>query len=323
MTDNQLAPFNALFTTNHPDPNRRSRLKKFSEWLNVSGKGWHDVRLDEYRDYLLYSEKLSPISVRNHLATVRQRYRDILEDNEIIASLEAAAFLHNEQEGFEPNPANVQAVVNKWLRHIQNNISPRKVEVKVTKAQEHEDSKFIRLTPGQIDERLRAIGRNTFQDYRDAALCALLYSCGLREAEGAALIVDDLYQTFQGAPALRVSKGKGSYKRMVVYGSMWRYISDYVLPYLNVCVITSGKVLRTFDMRSGKMSDDISVDTIQRAVFKHMGVKPHDLRRSYAKNLRDSGMAIDAIRQQLGHKHIQTTLSYIGELDAGNRTPEA
>lgn len=318
--DNTLATFNALFPTDHADPNRRSRLSLFEKWLNANAIKWHDARLDEYRDYLLHVRQLAPLSVRNHLATIRQRYRDLLEDNQVISALEVMAIDSCETEGFEANPANVQAVVNRWIRLISNNTSPKKAQVKVLKETEHEDGKFIRLTPDEIDARLAAIPQNK-QGRRDAAIIALLYACGLREQEGADADVSDLFQKYKGEFALRVPKGKGGVKRLVVYGVMWRYIEFYVLPWLEVHAITSGRVLRAYSPGSGLLLPSISVDTIRRSVVLWMGCRPHDLRRSYAKNLRDSGMAIEAIQQQLAHKHIQTTLRYIGELDARDRTP--
>ena len=317
---NTLATFNALFPTDHADPNRRSRLSLFETWLNENAIKWHDARLDAYRDYLLYTRQLAPLSVRNHLATIRQRYRDLLEDNTVIASLEIMAYEQCEAEGFQPNPANVQAVVNRWIRLISNNTSPKKAQVKVLKETEHEDGKFIRLTPAEIDARLAAIPMNK-QGQRDAAIIALLYACGLREQEGADADVNDLYQRYKGEPALRVPKGKGSVKRLVVYGIMWRYIEAYVETWLESQGITSGRVLRSFSPGSGLLMPSVSTDTIQRTVKLWMDCNPHDLRRSYAKNMYDGGMDIEALRQQLGHKSADTTRRYIGELDARDRTP--
>lgn len=318
--NNTLATFNALFPTNHADPNRRSRLSLFEKWLNENQIKWHDARLDAYRDYLLYVRQLAPLSVRNHLATIRQRYRDLLEDNQVISALEVMAIDSCETEGFEANPANVQAVVNRWIRLISNNTSPKKAQVKVLKETEHEDGKFVRLTPDEIDARLAAIPKSK-QGQRDAAICALLYACGLREQEGADADVSDLYQRYKGEPALRVPKGKGGVKRLVVYGVMWRYVETYVETWLESQGITSGRVLRSFAPGSGLLMPSISVDTIRRSVVLWMGCNPHDLRRSYAKNMYDGGMDIEALRQQLGHKSADTTRRYIGELDARDRTP--
>ncbi|MGB7339251.1 MAG: site-specific integrase [Phototrophicaceae bacterium] len=41
-------------------------------------------------------------------------------------------------------------------------------------------------------------------------------------------------------------------------------------------------------------------------------VTPHDLRRSYARNLFLAGIPIEVIRQNLGHVDVKTTQDYIG-----------
>lgn len=52
-------------------------------------------------------------------------------------------------------------------------------------------------------------------------------------------------------------------------------------------------------------------------------VRPHDCRRTYARRLHDASLKIAAIQQNLGHKKIETTLGYIGELDASMRRAKA
>ena len=48
---------------------------------------------------------------------------------------------------------------------------------------------------------------------------------------------------------------------------------------------------------------------------------PHDLRRSYARNLFKAGISIEVIRQNLGHFDAKTTQAYIGVLDGSTRAP--
>jgi len=50
-------------------------------------------------------------------------------------------------------------------------------------------------------------------------------------------------------------------------------------------------------------------------------VTPHDLRRSYARNLFLAGIPTEVIRQNLGHADVKTTQNYIGVLDGSTRAP--
>jgi site-specific recombinase XerD len=52
-------------------------------------------------------------------------------------------------------------------------------------------------------------------------------------------------------------------------------------------------------------------------------VRPHDLRRTYARRLYEAGVDMVAIQQNLGHSDLKTTLGYIGELDATARRAPA
>ena len=52
-------------------------------------------------------------------------------------------------------------------------------------------------------------------------------------------------------------------------------------------------------------------------------VRPHDLRRTYARRLYEAETDTIAIQQNLGHKSLNTTLDYIGTLDADKRRPAA
>ena len=59
----------------------------------------------------------------------------------------------------------------------------------------------------------------------------------------------------------------------------------------------------------------ISIDGQQQ------NVTPHDLRRSYARNLFMAGISTEVIRQNLGHLDVKTTQAYIGVMDGSDRAP--
>jgi integrase len=52
-------------------------------------------------------------------------------------------------------------------------------------------------------------------------------------------------------------------------------------------------------------------------------IKPHDLRRAYARLAWESGMKPVAIQQNLGHASLDTILTYIGDLDTSHHQPGA
>jgi integrase len=52
-------------------------------------------------------------------------------------------------------------------------------------------------------------------------------------------------------------------------------------------------------------------------------VKPHDLRRTYAKLFYEAGGDLVALQQNLGHASINTTIKYIGDRDIDKRRAPA
>jgi integrase len=95
--------------------------------------------------------------------------------------------------------------------------------------------------------------------------------------------------------------------------------------------IDSGLVFRGL-YKGGKLRPGpLSVRAIQYILERYpvaingdlVHVKPHDLRRTYARRLYESGVDLVAIQQNLGHADVKTTLGYIGALDVEQRRPPA
>ena len=67
----------------------------------------------------------------------------------------------------------------------------------------------------------------------------------------------------------------------------------------------------------------ITIRTFERRLLVYpvdgLLINPHDLRRTYAKQQYLNGMDIVAIMDNLGHASIETTLDYIGEMNAEKR----
>jgi integrase len=309
MTANALAPAspNAVFLPAAADKDTRSTIKRYVRWLDARGLHWFNADLGAYRDHLLHDSGLSKASAKKHLERVRRRYRDMLHENGLRDMLYRAAPGESTADRF--------AFVQEALIRLTNNTQyGERVAIKVPTVMHHADGEFIRLTPEEIDALLDSIPRDTLLGYRDAALVALAYACGLREAEAVAVTVDDLLQAYGGAPALRVRHGKGDKQRMVVYGTMECYLHT-VLDWLDVSGITDGHVFRALSPDGNSiLGDTLTARAFALRLEKYTSATPHDLRRSYARNLYLAGASVEFIRQQLGHEKIETSLLYIGAL---------
>lgn len=145
---------------------------------------------------------------------------------------------------------------------------------------------------------------------RDAALLAVLYVGGLRRAEAAALALEDWEPT---SNELRVRAGKGRRDRLVFLANgAAAALGDW----LQIRGSEPGPLFRSLT-KSGKVTPRrLTTQTVQdicRRRAEQARVKeftPHDLRRSCASDLLDSGEDIVTVQRHLGHASPTTTARY-------------
>jgi site-specific recombinase XerD len=313
---------------------RRSKLGKLTAWLEDTGRSWHDPDLTAYRDHLL-AQGHAPSYVRGLLSTARAEYRRLIHNNDLRDALEVTARAALEEKGDPYGPADVEALVNRKLARLRNATDPEASSLtgadRPTEAQDEPDEKHRRLTKAQADALLAAPGVDTLRGLRDTALIALMLCTGVREAEAVGLEVRDLRQHLGGELALHVREGKGRKARLIPYGDL-----DWVLVILDAWLaaagIESGPVFRGFyqgytTIRDGALSTRAVGYILQEYPIVIDGepvtVTPHDLRRTYARRLFAAGVDPVAIKQNLGHASLETTLGYIGTLDAQRRRAPA
>lgn len=301
-----------------------SRLNRFAGWLDDHGATWYNPDLATYRDDLL--EAYKPTSASAHLSTIRARYKSIIADNTTRDALFTLA-AHNTDDLLER-----KAFVDEMLTRLQNAVNPIHSSVKTESKQDRVSSEELRLTPAQAGALMRKPGTDTLRGLRDTAILALALATGLREAELAALTVDDLRQHGSDGATLGVyvRQGKGAKSRFVPYGDNEQVLT-VVDKWLSAAGITSGRVFRGFRHHSKTVTEGMTTRAIQD-IFKAYPVmvsgnlrpvKPHDARRTYAKLQFDAGMDINALRQNLGHSNLATTLHYIGDVELSKRKPRA
>lgn len=305
------------------------RISTYIQWMQESTLPWFSPDLETYREYLLHhyqgrdGKALSPTSVKAHLSTIRSRYKSILRSNRI-----REYFFNNTSA--ELSPSDRKALVDEVFERIKNAIDPENSAVKTVTKQDVYDDAHIRLTKSQVAELISQPNIDTLIGKRDLAILALLLCTGIREAELCALDVGDLHKTFGGEVSLYVRHGKGSKERLIPYGNLiWGL--RYTQQWLTAAKIDAGSVFRGF-FKGGKRirPTRLTVRAINQILDKYpisvdetlRKIAPHDIRRTYARQLYESNMDILAIRDNLGHVDSRTTLKYIGTMDISQRTPD-
>jgi len=279
-----------------------------------------------YRDELL--QHLKPVSVKAHLSNIRKSY------NTLIHSLEHRQALLAYLQAQFPNEdfATLKAKTDELELRVLRAIDPQYSQVTVITHQDEADSVHIRLTPSQGATLMMRPNIRTLRGRRDVAVIAILLATGLREGEGVALKVEDLYQTYGNVPALHVTSGKGAKSRMVPFGDMvWaRQIVEIWLAGRTTGFVFVAMAKGRGDKHKEQLTDDpMTTRSVQRLLKRYpisiggisTALTPHDLRRSYARNLFMVGTPTEVIRQNLGHSDVKTTQEYIGILDGATRAP--
>jgi integrase len=315
---NEQNPIPPKFMPMKPSKDEMSRLGRFANWINDKGYSWVSPDLSAYRDHLL--ETLSPRSVKAHLSTVRKALQRVARDRDFLYHVAATVA----PEGTAK--LDLKPMVDEFTTRIDIATHPDEVRVKTLTVQDASDAEHVRLTAKQANELIHLPDRSTLAGLRDAALIGLALATGLRADELVSLKIDDLYHRLGGKDALLVREGKGFKQRLVPYGAHISVL-QLVHKWMNTAGIASGYIFRGVTKGvTGKVLDEpITVRTFERRLLLYpvdgLLINPHDLRRTYAKQQYLNGMDIVAIKDNLGHASIETTLDYIGEMNAEKRVP--
>ncbi len=141
---------------------------------------------------------------------------------------------------------------------------------------------------------------------RERTVLRLLYGCGLRASEAAALRRRDLTAHRRGGEARIL--GKGSKLRVVeIPPTLWRELQELQsspAPDAPVIIGADGRALT----RKG-------IYRIVRRAARRAGlaqaVSPHWLRHSHASHALDHGAPLPAVQQDFGHSSLTTTSRYL------------
>lgn len=166
------------------------------------------------------------------------------------------------------------------------------------------------IPPGELSALLdNCANDNSAGGIRDAAMIALLYSCGLRRDEVVGLDVGD----FDIEAGELVIRGKGNKERLchVVNGAR-AALADW----LTIRGDDPGPMFHR--IRKGGAIQDGRLTT--QAVYHVLKVRaekagvaelsPHDFRRSFVSDLLDAGADIATVAKMAGHANVQTTARY-------------
>jgi len=146
------------------------------------------------------------------------------------------------------------------------------------------------------------------KNHREKAILGIFYACGLRRSEGVALNVNDI--SFKNA-VLYVREGKGRKRRVVPINQT--ALQDFK-NYLYKERFAPNGELAFINNAIGRRTSGNSYNRTLKQLIEKAGIQKeislHCLRHSIATHLLENGMALEYVRDFLGHKHLDATQIY-------------
>lgn len=169
------------------------------------------------------------------------------------------------------------------------------------------------LTRQQAQALLDAPDTATVKGLRDRAILSVLLGCGLRREECAGLQFEHLQQR-EARWVIVDLVGKRNKMRSIPMPSWAKASID---AWAEASGADSGFVFRSMRrggrVQGGGMTSQAIFDVVSEyAEQVGVTVKPHDLRRSFAKLAHKGSAPIEQIQLSLGHSSVQTTERYLG-----------
>ena len=266
----------------HTIRNYRNDLDQFNQFLLVG------MNKEVKSQGLLTLDSIDIQTIRKYIGALFNRYKKTSLARKISAI--RSFFLFLERNGFYQDNAAADISIPKLEQYIPNYLPV---------------DEMFRLLEGPDKEKPLGL--------RDLAILEVLYSCGFRVAECAALNISsvDFKQRL-----IRVI-GKGDKERLVPIGqkaivALQHYLDETQL--LRKKTKTHNDQEPLFINNRGQRLTTRSMARIIKKYAQKSGllsdISPHSLRHTFATHLLDGGADLRAVQELLGHASLSTTQKY-------------
>ena len=287
-------------------------LKNYCDWICAAGKSILVVKSENMLEYInwqkdavnpqrklenvysLFDGRAGGYSVN----TINRRLAAVSSFYEYIILFEKADIKNPILQGFIKK--GIKRPFNKGLlSHVQSRVKSNKTLLKRS-----------RTLPKSLrdDEVEKLIG--SFKSYRDKAIALLMLLAGLRSSEVLGIHMDDVNIE---ESTVKVN-GKGSKERVVPVDPMVIHVLQkyIILERQNI----KSKIL--FQVLKGPNKGKPLTWQGFRTIFRYHRyitdlhhANPHKLRHTFGTNLANAGMAVQVIKELMGHEQLDSSLIYI------------
>lgn len=304
------------------DEDQTDKTRLDGDTFNFDGMGIHTER--QMRNYLSYclAEKRSSKTIKKYLAPIGIYLEGLIKKSFFGIRGETRDIIFDAKQLFE----------------MARDIKAPKEE---TKSRKSAGQKGIRLSLTQTREYLDNIERDTKKGKRDVALFYVALITGLRVSELARIRLCDIRVGQSNTPyEIAVLRKRNNVDPVGLDVAGYQLIQDYVdfynegladddarritetsalwQPLLHAdhyATVGVNYYCPERGLSEGAIRDMMKArtPTVVREQIGHRGICPHDVRRTMALGLADSGVKIHVISMQMGHSNADVTAGYIGK----------
>jgi len=261
----------------HTVRNYASDLGQLLEYFSIPGKpkpALEDIDALAIREWLghLYEQRLTAVSMRRKLASVRSLFKFLLREG---------------------------VVVKNVARMVRTPKAPKSLPFVMTAEQTNALVDGVAPAADKFERPYPA---------RDLAIFELLYGCGLRISELVGLNLED----FDFSERWIRVRGKGKKERQVPYGGKASAALDKYLTLRKPATGSERELFLNHrgERLTDRGARGIVKFYATNVAPHDSSIHPHSLRHAYATHLLSDGADLRAIQELLGHARLSTTQKY-------------
>lgn len=287
-----------------------------SRWNMAKNTALSKRLLSDFRYHLKIERSCSPNTVEGYVADVKAFLEWVQCPAEDVTSEDIAGYLENrrvEKSGATEGEELAKRSQSRILSSLKSFFNFLVVEeiMADNPCDRLSSPKIGRYLPQvlsveEVSDLIDSVDTESWMGLRDRAVLEVLYGCGLRVSEAAALQISHVY--FDDGFVRIV--GKGDKERLVPIGQM---ALDAIRNYLSARPAgfdNDTLFLNRFGRQMSRVAlfNMIKKQALMAGITKT--ISPHSLRHSFATHLVENGADLRQVQQMLGHESILTTEIY-------------
>ncbi len=287
-----------------------------SRWNMAKNTAPSKRLLSDFRYHLKIERSCSPNTVEGYVADARAFLEWVQRPAEEVSSEDISEYLENrrvEKSGATEGEELAKRSQSRILSSLKSFFNFLVVEeiIADNPCDKLSSPKIGRYLPQvlsveEVSDLIESVDTGNWMGLRDRAVLEVLYGCGLRVSEAAALQISHVY--FDDGFVRIV--GKGDKERLVPIGQM---ALDAIRDYISARPAEFDDdtlFLNRFGRQMSRVAlfNMIKKQALMAGITKT--ISPHSLRHSFATHLVENGADLRQVQQMLGHESILTTEIY-------------